>query len=76
MHYSTHLFRHTRTLIGDAIRRHRLRRRWTLEQLAERSGLSMPLLDRYEMGRGEVELNALLRIACAKDVEMGELIRK
>ena len=74
MQYSIHLFRHTRTLIGDAIRRHRVRHAWTLEQLSERCSLPADMLDRYEMGRGEIDLNALFRIACALDVPLAAFV--
>ncbi len=65
MQYTTHLFRHTRAVIGRNIHYHRTAQNMTLESLSSKSGVSAALLDKYETGRDEITLQELLKIACA-----------
>ena len=74
MIYSTHLFRHLRIIIGQNIHRLRAARRLTLDELAARSGVSQTSIDFYELGKGEIHLNQLLRLACAMEVEVAALL--
>ena len=72
--YSTHLFRHLRTIIGRNIHRLRAARKLTLDELAKRSGVCASAIDFYELGKGEIHLNQLLRLACAMGVDVTALL--
>lgn len=73
--YSTHLLRHLRFSIGQNIHRHRSQQKLPLKKLARMTGISEPLLDSYELGKNEIALDALLKIACALRVPVVELMR-
>jgi transcriptional regulator with XRE-family HTH domain len=74
MQYSTHLLRHWRFTIGQNIHRRRVARKLPLRKLTRLTGISELLLDHYEMGKNEIGLDDLLKIACALEVEVRELI--
>lgn len=73
--YSTHLLRHLRLTIGQNIHRHRSQQRLPLKKLARLTGISEPLLDHYELGKNEIALDEMLKIACALRVPMTELMQ-
>jgi transcriptional regulator with XRE-family HTH domain len=72
--YSTHLLRHWRFVIGQNIHRHRSQQKLPLKKLARLTGISELLLDHYELGKNEITLEALLKIACALRVDIRELM--
>ena len=74
MQYSTHLLRHWRFTIGQNIHRRRAEQKMPLKKLARLSGVPERLLDHYELGKNEIGLDELLKIACALEVEVRELI--
>jgi len=74
MTYSTHLLRHLRFIIGQNIHRLRAKEKMPLRKLARLSGVPELLLDHYELGKNEIRLDELLKIACVLEVEVGELI--
>lgn len=74
MQYSTHLLRRLRFTIGRNIHQLRLQRRMPLRTLARLSGVPEHRLDHYELGKNEIRLDELLRIACALDAEAVELV--
>ncbi|MDE3061189.1 MAG: helix-turn-helix domain-containing protein [Pseudomonadota bacterium] len=74
MQYSTHLLRHLRFTIGQNIHRQRAGRRMPLRKLSRLSGVSERLLDHYELGKNEICLDELLKIACALEIGLKELI--
>lgn len=74
MLYSTHLLHHLRFTIGQNIQHHRSRKKMTLGKLARLTGIPEWLLDHYELGKNELRLPQLLRIACILDVEVRELL--
>jgi len=74
MQYSTHLLRHWRLTIGKNIHQHRAERKIPLRKLARLSGVSERLLDRYELGKNEIALDELLKIACALDINIVNLL--
>lgn len=74
MNYSTHLLRHVRYGIGQNIHRLRLQQKLTLIKLSRITGISPHLLDHYELGKNDTNLMALLKIACALEVEIKELM--
>ena len=55
--------RDLRERIGRNLLRLRRTRRMTLKQLSRRTGLGMPLLDHFELGKNDIELRQLLMIA-------------
>ena len=74
MQYSTHLLRHWRLTIGQNIHRHRSNQKLPLKKLAKLTGVSELLLDHYELGKNEIGLDELLKIACALETKVEELI--
>ncbi len=73
--YSTHLLRHLRFTIGQNIHRHRSQQKLPLRKLARLTGISEQLLDQYELGKDEIRLDTLLKIACALRVPVTELMQ-
>lgn len=74
MQYSTHLLRHLRFTIGQNIHRRRAQQKLPLRKLARLTGVPERLLDHYELGKNEIGLDELLKIACALEIEIKELI--
>jgi transcriptional regulator with XRE-family HTH domain len=74
MQYSTHLLRNLRFTIGQNIQKQRIRKKMPLKRLAQLSGLSEHLLDRYELGKNEIHLHDLLRISCALEVGIEKIM--
>jgi transcriptional regulator with XRE-family HTH domain len=74
MQYSTHLMRHLRLTIGQNIHKQRLKQKMSLRRLAQLSGISEFLLDQYELGKNEIHLDKILKISCALEVEVVELL--
>jgi transcriptional regulator with XRE-family HTH domain len=60
-------------MLGERLRELRSGRQWTLEELAERSGLSKPFLSRLESGTRQPSIAAVLTLARVFDVPMGSL---
>lgn len=71
MQYSTHLLRHLRFTIGHNI--HIIHALFT-PQAPKMSGVPALLLDRYEIGRNEKQLDDLLKIACVLEVEVRDFL--
>jgi transcriptional regulator with XRE-family HTH domain len=61
-------------LIGARVRRHRGDRGWTLDELAERSGVSRRMLISIEHGEGNPSIATLLRIGDALGVGLPVLV--
>jgi hypothetical protein len=74
LQYSTHLLRHLRFTIGQNIHHYRSKQKLTLRKLAKLTGLSELLLDHYELGKNEIALDEMLKIACALGVPVTELM--
>ncbi len=75
MQYSTHLLRHTRFIIGHNIHHHRRKQKIPLPRLAKLTSLPELLIDHYELGKNEVRLDHLLKIACALNVDLVALMK-
>jgi DNA-binding XRE family transcriptional regulator/mannose-6-phosphate isomerase-like protein (cupin superfamily) len=60
-------------ILGQRLRALRSARGWTLEELAERSGLSKPFLSRLESGSRQPSIAAVLTLARVYGVPMGSL---
>lgn len=74
MIYSTHLLRHLRFTIGQNLQRARVRRRWPLARLARASGVAQAKIDQYELGKSEIRLDELLKLACALGASVEKLL--
>jgi transcriptional regulator with XRE-family HTH domain len=61
-------------LIGERVRQHRAARGWTLDELADRSGVSRRLLITIEHGEGNPSIATLLRISDALGVGLPVLV--
>lgn len=72
MTYTTEKLRGMRRDIGLNIHYHRARRKMTLDELAAATGMPRDMIDRYEIGKGEIPLDVMLKIACVLGVEAGE----
>lgn len=62
------------TTLGARVRRIRLERRLTQEELAERARISVDMLSKTEQGKRYPRLPVLMRIASALDVPVSELV--
>lgn len=65
--------RRMRRQIGSNIRVKRLSQGMTLEVLSRRSGLPVSFIDRVEMGKGEVDLYYIMRLAVVLRMNAVEL---
>jgi hypothetical protein len=74
MLYSTHMLRHLRLIIGQNIHRFRAQRELSLRKLASESGVPEELIERYEIGKCDIQLHELLKIACALNVRANALL--
>ena len=66
-------------LYGDVlkvIRKIRKQRHMTLEELAEKSGVSRVNINRYELGSHEPKVSAAIKIAKALDCSVEELMEE
>lgn len=59
---------------GARVRKARLERGWTQEDLAEESGLAAVQISRIERGVREIRLTTLLRLLDALEVPAGRLL--
>lgn len=63
------------TILGDAIRLERLRRKWSQEQLAIQAGLSQSHhISRIESGKTDLQTTTLFAILRALDCKLEDLI--
>lgn len=65
-----------RKLLGETIRTERLARRWTQEQFAERTDLSVNFIGNVERGEQAVSLDSMVQITSALKITLEELARK
>ena len=61
-------------LIGERVRQHRTTRGWTLDELADRSGVSRRMVISIEHGEGNPSIATLLRISDALGVGLPVLV--
>jgi transcriptional regulator with XRE-family HTH domain len=61
-------------LIGERVRQHRTGRGWTLDELADRSGVSRRMVINIEHGEGNPSIATLLRISDALGVGLPVLV--
>lgn len=60
--------------LGEAVRRSRAARSWTLDDLAARSGVSRRLVVQIEQGEANPSIGTLLRLAGALEVTLTDLV--
>jgi len=68
------MLRDLRRSIGQNIHAARLKQKMPLKKLARASGVPEEKLDQYELGKSEITLQDLLRIACAIDANPHALL--
>ncbi len=64
--------RELRKNIGARIHLIRVQKRETLHHLSHMTGISSDKIDQYELGKNEIGIEALIKLACGLDVEVGE----
>jgi transcriptional regulator with XRE-family HTH domain len=74
MTYSTHLLRHLRGTIGQNIRTLRTKHKMPLHKLSGLCGVPEHMIDQYELGKYEIRLDEMLKIACVFGVDVAELV--
>jgi transcriptional regulator with XRE-family HTH domain len=75
MLYDTRLLRQLRRTIGQNISRYRHQQHLPLSKLAEMTGIREIMLDRFELGKYQIRLDDMLKIACALDVPVVEFMQ-
>lgn len=76
MHPTTKQWRILRKAIGSNIQYYRKIRKLTLQKLATISGIPDYIIDNYELGKSEIRLHALIKIAIAMDIDIGKLFER
>ena len=76
MHPTTRKWRKIRKSIGNNIRHYRTVQKFTLKKLSDLSGLPTNLIDNYELGKGELRLHALIKIAMAMQIDVRNLFER
>lgn len=64
-----------RKILGENIRTHRRNMEWSQEKLAEKADLHHNYIGDIERGEENVSVDALMRIATALKVTLGDLVR-
>lgn len=64
--------REIRQKIGARLHFLRVQKRETLHHLSLISRISSDKIDQYELGKNEIGIEALVNLACALDIEVGE----
>jgi predicted transcriptional regulator len=73
--YSIHLLRHLRLTIRQNIHALRRDKKMPLGVLSELASVPREKLDYYEIGRCEITLEHILRIACALETDARSLMQ-
>lgn len=72
----TRRLRDLRALVGRNIRNLRTEQKMPLCKLARHTGVPEKMLDHYELGKSEIRLHEILKIALAFGVETLDLMRQ
>lgn len=65
-----------RQILASNIRKERMHRRWTQEELAERSGMSQTYMSQLESAQRAVSVDAIEKLAMALGLEADLLLRR
>lgn len=60
--------------VGHGIRRYRLRKKWSLKELGERSGLPISTLSKVENGQMSLRLEKLMAVCQALEIDVMQLV--
>ena len=71
----SHYSRDAVVLLGQLIRRARIERKITANELAERAGLSQQMVSYVERGIRRPTLDTIFRMSLALEVDLGRIIR-
>ena len=61
--------------IGELVREYRLSKKLTQQELAEKSDLSLPFINLIENNRGNLSVDALLKILTAMEIDPSDFFR-
>jgi len=61
--------------MGEAIRAHRKKKKFSQEKLAEKADLSTTFISDLERGRVNVAMDSLLRITRALDIKLRDIVQ-
>ena len=61
--------------IGELVREYRLSKKLTQQELAEKSGLSLPFINLIENNRRNLSVDTLLKILSAMDIDPSDFFR-
>lgn len=75
MRYDKQLFRQIRKTIGQNIQRLRTAQNWTIHKLAVMADVPELQIDHYELGKNEITVADMVKIACVFDVDVAELLK-
>ena len=70
----TKLIRALRRQIGQNIHNARSRQKLTLRKLSKYTGLSPEMLDKYEVGKEEIDLREIVKISLVLKVNIDQLL--
>ena len=59
--------------IGERLRAYRLKKGWTLAQLAKRIGVTLQTIGKYERGVSSPDINVVIELCFALDITPNEL---
>ena len=65
-----------RKSIGTNIHQARMRRKLVMAKFSKNTGMSQQILDLYELGKGEIDLNQMVKIASALRIDVCQLLDK
>ena len=65
MHYTTDILRQTRARIGRRIHQLRQKKKLPLSKLARLTNICPLRIDQLELGKQEIRMDEILKIACA-----------
>jgi len=74
MNQTTEKWRALRKTIGQNIHSLRLKKNLPLKKLSVASGIAGDVIDYYELGKGEPDMQSLLKISHALEVDISKLI--
>ena len=63
----------TRKAIAESLRRRRTMKGWSLAELGRQAGIGARNIGYWEIGRGEPDITAFIKIAQALDISLEEL---
>jgi len=76
MHPTTPKWRNMRKNIGANIQHYRMTKRLTNKKLSDLSGVACNVIDCYELGKGQANLQILITITTAMQIDIRRLFER